>query len=239
MHSLYLFIVSRNGPEDIAAHGSSAYTMEDTMSLWDPWRVFLHSEHDGRCIGRTNKARDCRNPINSASMQEATKKMIELARIPPRSPDVQSHLLRLASLRLCRRWHQSQSNEIVRRWNEQLSRLFTHVPEPRGLTPPPSPTAHRVVSLASLQQQEFHPTEQLVGRIEMGADATVTISLYQRLPQFPDETCAICRGTLGTDNNYLRCLSCQEGRYHWSCFQSWGRTWSHTHVDAEMSCGIW
>jgi hypothetical protein len=87
--------------------------MEETRTLWDPRRVFRQPEHDSRCIGQMNDVVHSRNPISCQSMQETTKTMVDLAQMPPQSPDMQSHVLRLASLHLCHQWHRRQSHEIV------------------------------------------------------------------------------------------------------------------------------
>ena len=73
------------------------------------------------CIGHAKtQGRRCRNPIAYANRQEAAKILLDMARLDPGSPRLDSELEELASCLLCRRWHQDQAGAIKRQWRRDI-----------------------------------------------------------------------------------------------------------------------
>ena len=94
-----------------------------TTSQWAPAEVlqFEPNSLGLTCIGHAKtQGRRCRNPIAYANRQEAAKILLDMARLDPRSPRLDSELEELASRLLCRRWHQDQAAAIKRQWHRDI-----------------------------------------------------------------------------------------------------------------------
>lgn len=94
-----------------------------TTPQWSPAEVLQLDLNclSSTCIGYAEtQGRRCRSPIAFANRQEAAKISIEMSRLDPQSPRLGSELEELASRLLCRRWHQDQAEEIMRKWQRQI-----------------------------------------------------------------------------------------------------------------------
>ena len=133
-----------------------------TTPQWAPAEIlqFEPNSLGLTCIGHAKtQGRRCRNPIAYANRQEAAKILLDMARLDPRSPRLDSELEELASRLLCRRWHQDQAAAIKRQWcrdiqNHQAVETTRRAERSRiverPITPPRTPVAQpRVTSRRS------------------------------------------------------------------------------------------
>ena len=94
-----------------------------TTTLWAPAEIlqFEPNSLSLTCIGHAKtQGRRCRNPIAYANRQEAAKILLDMARLDPGSPRLDSELEELASRLLCRRWHQDQAGAIRSQWRRDI-----------------------------------------------------------------------------------------------------------------------
>lgn len=124
-----------------------------TTPQWSPAEVL---QLDPNCLGSTcighakTQGRRCRNPIAYANRQEAAKISIEMSRLDPQSPRLESELEELASRLLCRSWHQDQAEQIRSKWQRQIGNHqaaeTTRRAERPGTTEMPSTPARSTVA---------------------------------------------------------------------------------------------
>ena len=88
---------------------------------WSPEEVLQIDPHHATCIGyaKTTRRR-CRNAIADANGQEAAEILSEIARLKPQSGRVECELEYLASLLLCKRWHQDQALAMKELWMDRI-----------------------------------------------------------------------------------------------------------------------
>ena len=89
--------------------------------LWSPAKVLrlgkYSPEEESTCIGHApSKGRRCRNPIAAVNHEEAAKMLDRISRIDVLAADLEEEFEDIASLLLCRRWHQNQASIVARKW---------------------------------------------------------------------------------------------------------------------------
>jgi hypothetical protein len=127
---------------------------------WDPYRALdLNPNETVTCIGHArSKRQECRSQVSKNSRDKACQILNQLSTRTQKLDDLGAQLRELAQLLLCEAYHQTQADEIVNRWQCNLTfDLFTPPPSPiLGLrTRPrtsatPDPTRRNTVHRMSL-----------------------------------------------------------------------------------------
>ncbi|KAF2205376.1 hypothetical protein GQ43DRAFT_437095 [Delitschia confertaspora ATCC 74209] len=129
-------------------------------NIWDPYEV-LPLKQDGRCVGYARtQGRKCLNVIASENLLKMTSLIDKISTQEPNPAALRSHLTSIAGYGLCRRWHQNQENDMVRKWSENI---LEHFPS-RQRCPVPAvfPTESvRASSLSSTSSAAASTQEQI------------------------------------------------------------------------------
>ena len=100
--------------------------MEVSNRPWDPYQTLkIEAISAGfTCVGyAASKGRRCHNAIAAANRREASTIVSSLSKIDFMSANLESLLTELASLLLCRRWHQDQASTVTKRWLGKVDKL--------------------------------------------------------------------------------------------------------------------
>lgn len=163
-----------------------------TTPQWSPAEVL---QLDPNCLGSTcighakTQGRRCRNPIAYANRQEAAKISMEISRLDPQSPRLESELEELASRLLCRRWHQDQAEGIRRKWqrqmrNHQAVETALRAERPRTTERPSTPARSTVARsrVASIRSElvTSSVTTSVTTSVTHESSTTITVSILIR-----------------------------------------------------------
>ena len=122
---LLLTVASFSKPpiQDKTRYSPRTPRMPSHLVRWNPSELFSIGPI-GKCIGfAPSKGRRCRIVIAGSNADTAESLLMEMAKLGVLSAEVDELLEPLASLLLCRRWHQDQVDGIVERWEEKLRSL--------------------------------------------------------------------------------------------------------------------
>ena len=93
---------------------------------WDPYQTLtIEAISAGfTCVGHAaSKGRRCHNPIAAVNRRDASTILSNLSKLDIMSANLESLLTELASLLLCRRWHQGQASTVTMRWLGKMDKL--------------------------------------------------------------------------------------------------------------------
>ncbi|KAF2198848.1 hypothetical protein GQ43DRAFT_442999 [Delitschia confertaspora ATCC 74209] len=226
---------------------SNLFHSVPTGRIWDPYEV-LPLKQDGRCVGyaRTQGCK-CLNVIASENLMRMASLLNNISTQEPDPAALRSQLTSIAGYGLCRRWHQNQKHDMVRKWSENI---LEHFPSPQqGPVPAVLPTesvrtsspALTIPAAASTQEQIaqlcqiiMRQQEQL-GALQAQISQTTTLTTplsrpvtprppyLSRTPTYPSRTHAESLRTGEQPDQNQGARSARRGRLHTSepPVQSW------------------
>ena len=112
--------LSQQLSNSLRTHIMSSSTCAAT--LWNTQDV-LRVENMGRCIGKTLRDKECCCIVARHNQRKADHLMGTLSKRSPDPVTLEADLYQLASLLLCRRFHQNQAQNIVDKWDTYLENL--------------------------------------------------------------------------------------------------------------------
>ncbi|KAL2859119.1 RING finger protein [Aspergillus lucknowensis] len=93
----------------------------DVCAIKDPLQT-------STCIGATSRGNVCACAVSRNARQDARSKLETLGRIPLASEEVRIWLRQIASLLLCKRWHQGQASSIAQKWQRAVDNMRSFAP---------------------------------------------------------------------------------------------------------------
>ncbi|KAI9744663.1 MAG: hypothetical protein M1818_002192 [Claussenomyces sp. TS43310] len=162
--------------------------------LWDPCAVLDVYPNSFRftCVGVTQKGARCRNSfISSSDISEASKILKDMSQHWPLSKAVAEHLIDLARLTLCPRWHRkpgySQVDSMCHKWRAAIR---VYVSEQKAIPASSTATSNkpRPLSTSTTGSSRKLPQEEAQSRQIAVSEISTSLDRLQKVIQKLSQT---------------------------------------------------
>lgn len=156
-----LAYTSSHGPSLLHTSARTNFLTNDSMASIDTLCQRLGIQHpldQSTCIGYGQKKPTCGLLAAESSRLQAVRVLNQISRDLSHGSEVSSdRLYDLASLLLCKRWHQNQAHENAERWTVKLKKIAASTYVPRNPTADPSHYSTTYPTQCPPQEAEYHP----------------------------------------------------------------------------------